>query len=205
MEKTIDARGLACPEPVLKAKQAVDNDAPLGLRIRVDNGAAVENLSRFLGLQGYEVRSEGEGNDFEVIALKSGAPAPELQPAPSAQVDNGLESPKKILVFIPTDRMGHGDDELGKKLMKSFIKTLGEMGEELWQIVLVNNGVKMTIGGSSVLADLQAHAHQGVRILVCGTCLSHFNLLEAKQVGETTNMLDIVTAMQLADKVIQPG
>ncbi|MGD8671214.1 MAG: sulfurtransferase-like selenium metabolism protein YedF, partial [Desulfobacterales bacterium] len=28
------------------------------------------------------------------------------------------------------------------------------------------------------------------------------NLLEQKQVGETTNMLDIVTAMQLADKVI---
>ena len=28
------------------------------------------------------------------------------------------------------------------------------------------------------------------------------NLLEKKQVGVTTNMLDIVTAMQLADKVI---
>jgi hypothetical protein len=37
---------------------------------------------------------------------------------------------------------------------------------------------------------------------VCGTCLNHFNLIERKQVGETTNMLDIVTAMQLADKVI---
>jgi hypothetical protein len=30
----------------------------------------------------------------------------------------------------------------------------------------------------------------------------HFNILDEKQVGETTNMLDIVTAMQLADKVI---
>jgi hypothetical protein len=38
--------------------------------------------------------------------------------------------------------------------------------------------------------------------MVCGTCLNHFQLLEQKQVGETTNMLDIVTAMQLADKVI---
>ena len=37
---------------------------------------------------------------------------------------------------------------------------------------------------------------------VLQTCLNHFNLLERKQVGETTNMLDIVTAMQLADKVI---
>ena len=29
-----------------------------------------------------------------------------------------------------------------------------------------------------------------------------FDLLDRKEVGETTNMLDIVTAMQLADKVI---
>ncbi len=42
----------------------------------------------------------------------------------------------------------------------------------------------------------------GLKIMVCGTCLDHFNLLDRKQVGETTNMLDIVTAMQLADKVI---
>jgi hypothetical protein len=37
---------------------------------------------------------------------------------------------------------------------------------------------------------------------VCGTCLTHFGILEQKRAGETTNMLDIVTAMQLADKVI---
>jgi len=43
---------------------------------------------------------------------------------------------------------------------------------------------------------------EGLKILVCGTCLDHFDVLEKKQVGETTNMLDIVTAMQLADKVI---
>ena len=43
---------------------------------------------------------------------------------------------------------------------------------------------------------------EGLTILVCGTCLDHFDLLARKQVGQTTNMLDIVTAMQLADKVI---
>jgi len=42
----------------------------------------------------------------------------------------------------------------------------------------------------------------GVMVLVCGTCLQHFQVLEQKQVGETTNMLDIVTHMQLAGKVI---
>ena len=68
--------------------------------------------------------------------------------------------------------------------------------------VLVNNGVKLTIVDSPVLEDLAAYEKEGLTILVCGTCLTHFGLLEAKKVGLTTNMLDIVTAMQLADKVI---
>jgi len=87
-------------------------------------------------------------------------------------------------------------------LMLSFLRTLKEMGPDLWRLVFVNNGVKLTIDGSEVLDDLKAYENGGLKILVCGTCLTHFNLLERKQVGETTNMLDIVTAMQLADKVI---
>jgi selenium metabolism protein YedF len=106
------------------------------------------------------------------------------------------------MVMIATDRIGFGDDELGIKLMISFVKTLKEMGSELWRLVFVNNGVKLTITGAEVLEDIRSLADNGVHILVCGTCLMHFNILEDKQVGETTNMLDIVTAMQLADKVI---
>jgi len=101
-----------------------------------------------------------------------------------------------------TDRMGFGDDTLGLKLMVNFLRTLKEMGDELWRLVFVNNGVKLTIDGSEVLEDLKGYEKEGLNILVCGTCLNHFNLLDRKQVGETTNMLDIVTAMQLADKVI---
>jgi selenium metabolism protein YedF len=104
--------------------------------------------------------------------------------------------------MVATDKMGRGDDELGKKLMISFLTTLNEMGEELWRLVFVNDGVKLTIEDSDVLPVLKKLESGGVYILVCGTCLTHFDLLEKKQVGETTNMLDIVTAMQLADKVI---
>ena len=54
-----------------------------------------------------------------------------------------------------TDRMGFGDDELGLKLMLSFLRTLKEMGPDLWRLVFVNNGVKLTIDGSEVLEDLK--------------------------------------------------
>jgi selenium metabolism protein YedF len=106
------------------------------------------------------------------------------------------------MVMVTTDRMGYGDDDLGVKLMVNFLKTLNEMGAELWRLVLVNNGVKLAVTGSEVLDVLRQLESDGISILVCGTCLTHFDLLEQKQVGETTNMLDIVTAMQLADKVI---
>jgi selenium metabolism protein YedF len=86
--------------------------------------------------------------------------------------------------------------------MVNFLRTLKEMGPDLWRLVFVNNGVKLAVAGAEVIGDLKALEDSGLKILVCGTCLNHFDLLEKKQVGETTNMLDIVTAMQLADKVI---
>lgn len=110
----------------------------------------------------------------------------------------------KIMVLLGSDVIGSGDDELGSKLMINFIKTLGEMGSELWRLVLINNGVKLAVTDSPVYSDLRALEKEGRTILCCGTCLAHFGLAEAEKAGVTTNMVDIVTAMQLADKVICP-
>ncbi len=86
--------------------------------------------------------------------------------------------------------------------MISYLKTLKEMGPELWQLIFVNGGVKLTIDSSPVLQELQGYEQAGVIIFACGTCLEHFGLTARKKVGGTTNMLDIVMATQLADKVI---
>ncbi|WP_373500996.1 sulfurtransferase-like selenium metabolism protein YedF [Desulfococcus sp.] len=195
--KVIDARGLACPAPVLMTKDAVETDAAGRVRVIVDNRASGENVSLFLESRGFQVSVEEQGGDFHVTG--EGTPGAAAAPSVSQFPDADL---KKIMVMVTTDRMGYGDDELGLKLMLSFIKTLKEMGSELWRLVLVNNGVKLAVEGSAALADLLSLAASGVTILVCGTCLTHFDLLNAKQAGETTNMLDIVTAMQLADKVV---
>ena len=91
---------------------------------------------------------------------------------------------------------------LGAGLMLNLLNTLNEMGEALWRLVFLNSGVKLTIEGAETLPAIQHLVAHGVSVLVCGTCLNHFNLLDRKRVGETTNMLDIVTSLQLADKVI---
>jgi selenium metabolism protein YedF len=196
-EKELDCRGLACPNPVIRTKEIIDAGGVEKLTVLVDNAAARENVGRFLQRSGYEVQVAEQGGDFVVVGQR-GLTMPGAGPAPGPEAP----SSQKILVLIGTDRLGTGDDNLGRKLLVNFIGTLKEMGKELWCLVLVNGGVKLAVSGSEVLASLQELEQGGVMVLVCGTCLNHFNLLEQKQVGETTNMLDIVTHMQLADKVI---
>jgi len=199
MSREIDCRGLACPGPVLKTKELIEQEQPEKLSIIVDNEAAKQNVTRFLEYQGFVVSVSEEGSDLHVMGHAGGKNASKPAPVETAESE---EVKQKIMVMVSNDRMGHGDDELGLKLMVSFLNTLKEMGDELWRLVFVNNGVKMTISDSEVLPVLKELEARGIYILVCGTCLTHFNLLEKKMVGETTNMLDIVTAMQLADKVV---
>ena len=195
--KLVDCRGLACPAPVLQTREALEKEHPNVIKVLVDNEAAKQNVTRFMKSRNLEVSVQQEGDDFHVIG-KVGEGVVPVTPAPE-KPETGQ---KKIMVMVANDCMGHGDDELGEKLMVSFLKTLKEMVEELWRLVFVNNGVKLTIEGSDILPVIQELEKEGINILICGTCLTHFNLLNKKQVGKTTNMLDIVTAMQLADKVI---
>ena len=195
--KEIDARGLACPAPVLQAKAALQEESPNGVRVVVDNAASQQNVQRFLESQGFQTVLEQVDSDYVVIGNCDSMSS--VQPHSAAETDGEV---KKIMVMCASDRLGFGDDALGLKLMANFLRTLKEMGDELWRLVFVNNGVKLTIEGSDVLEDLKAYESAGLKILVCGTCLDHFQLLKKKRVGETTNMLDIVTAMQLADRVI---
>ncbi|MFZ5569020.1 MAG: sulfurtransferase-like selenium metabolism protein YedF [Thermodesulfobacteriota bacterium] len=195
--KKIDARGLSCPAPVLLAKELIEKENPASLTILVDNAAARQNICRFLESHRFEVSVEPQGNEFQVTGRRMEAGSSEIP-----RTENPEPACCKIMVLAATDRMGFGDDELGVRLMINFIKTLKEMGPELWRLVFVNNGVKLTTATSPVLDILRDYEKNGLQILVCGTCLDHFNLLEQKQAGQTTNMLDIVSSMQLADKVI---
>lgn len=196
----IDCRGLACPAPVLKAKNAIEKDGLTDIAIMVDNEAAKQNVTRFFKSKGFIVKIRDE-EDFFIVFGKSADAAVKEDKQTMKHLDSETDN-QKIAVMVTSDVIGHGDDELGSKLMSSFIKTLSEMGDDLWRLILINSGVKLTIDGADALEDLKALEKEGIHILVCGTCLTFFNLLEKKMVGETTNMLDVVTALQLADKVI---
>ena len=209
-EITLDCTGLACPQPVLKCKDTIRETSPKLISVTVDNDAAKENVSRFLQTQNYSVelsstqnqvyeiiaRSKQESNSFEQSHKQTGE-TPQEQP-------RGIqEAEDKQLVLITSDTIGHGDEHLGSKLLHNFLATLPEMGDSLWRIILINAGVKLAVSDSPALESLQKLKNAGVSILVCGTCLNYFQLLEQKQIGQTTNMLDVVSSLQLASKVIK--
>lgn len=202
----LDCRGLNCPQPVINTKALVDQGLN-EFKVRVDNQAASENVTNFLGTQGYQVEMEKEGAEFVLHGRRDGQA--DQAPAGAEEFDPSLyqcpvptQEQTKICVLIATDRIGRGDDELGRKLMASYLSTLKEMGPELWRLVLLNAGVKLAVEGADSVEALKELEQSGVSILVCGTCLTFFDLLEAKVVGETTNMLDVVTSLQVADKTI---
>ena len=188
----------------MMVKDLVEKENPGDLIVLVDNDASRENVARFLTTRNYSVTEEKEGGEFHLFARYAGggeqqAPVPAPARVPSADVRS------KIMVMVTSAQLGRGDDMLGAKLMANYLKTLKEIGNDLWQLVFVNSGVQLTTDSSPVLAELQEYEKNGVIVLACGTCLEHFHLTEKKKVGATTNMLDIVTATQLADKVISVG
>ena len=66
MNRTVDARGMACPLPVVNAKKAAE-EMKTGdtLVILVDNEIAVQNLTRFAEHKGYGVVSEKKAEKEE--------------------------------------------------------------------------------------------------------------------------------------------
>lgn len=197
---TLDCKGLACPGPVLRCLDCIEKEAPAALHVLVDDAGALENVLRLLAGKGYTVEFSQAMGVWTIEARREdGQPAPKKAPVVcAAPGQHG-----KTLVFLTAETIGAGDDELGGKLMLNFLATLPELGLGLWRIILVNGAVKLATEGHPCLEKLAALAASGVSILVCGTCLSFFGLMEKKRVGETTNMLDVVTSLGTAGKVIQ--
>jgi selenium metabolism protein YedF len=208
MTTTLDCRGLACPGPVLRCLECLKNESPAELAVLVDDSGALENVSRLLAGKGYTVSNARTGEHWTISACGGAAPAAQgegdHQPVPGAACAAAVRTALgQTCVFLTREVIGGGDDELGGKLMLNFLGTLPELGDSLWRIVLVNGAVKLACEGHPCLEKLHALADAGVSILVCGTCLGFFGLMEKKQVGETTNMLDVVTSLNLAAKVIE--
>jgi selenium metabolism protein YedF len=189
--ETIDARGLPCPQPVVRTKKALEAAPGESLTVRVDNPESRDNVSRFARSQGCEVAvREAEGDFYLDIT-------PQSAPAPVAEVAGGG------VVLITDYRFGTGDERLGEILMKAFLNTLWDYDPKPAKLVFVNYGVRLTTEGSEVLETLSLLEKKGVEVFSCGTCLEYYGLGEKLKVGLVSNMYAIVDILLSASKVVR--
>ncbi len=202
-DKVVDARGMACPLPVVNAKQAADAMGGSGiLTVLVDNEIAVQNLTKFAGTRNYEVASEKKGEkDFEVRMKVTGGAAAAEEEAPACAPDAVR---KGIVAVLSANTMGLGEEKLGKSLMKAFIFALSKQDELPETILCYNSGAFLTTEGSESLEDLKNMEAEGVKILTCGTCMDFYGIKEKLSVGGVTNMYDIVEIQEKAAKILRP-
>lgn len=201
----IDARGQACPLPVVRAKKALSAIGEGVLEVLVDNETAVHNLEALAKTLKVEAVGEKRGEDAFAVTFSKGAAASDGQAGSAASCPAVDPAPTGGRVaVIPSEFMGSGDDELGAVLMKGFVFALTQLDELPETVLMYNGGVKLACTGSSSLDDLRTLAEAGVEIMSCGTCLNHYGLAEQLEVGEATNMYVIVEKQASARGIIRP-
>ena len=200
MNKRIDARGLACPKPVVMTKNALEEMEAGIIEVLVDNKPAVENVSRFARNSGCEVKVQEEGKNFIVEVTKR-----ESSEVSKEEIVCRVEPQKTgkgIAILIASDTIGRGSNELGAILMRALFPTLLEASPRPRKLIFMNNGAKLTVEGSIYLDDISKLEKEGIEVFVCGTCLDFFHLKDKVRVGKISNFFEITQTLVEADKVI---
>jgi hypothetical protein len=105
----------------------------------------------------------------------------------------------RTVIVLNQDAMGHGDPELGRRILKSFLVKSGVFAE-LDAIVFFNSGVRLVGAESPVRAELENLLEHGVDLVPCGTCVEALGVKVA--VGRIGDMGEIVRRLAAAAKVI---
>lgn len=197
----IDVRDLPCPEPVLKAKKALNGATHQSLELNNyeiigNTPTSKDNLTRFLETSGF-IFEVGYGRDGQFMIIVKGKKSAESKEAKDKIV------PKMML--IKDDKVGEG--ELGSMLVSGFIKSLLQSSVLPQKIMFVNRGVLLTTDNNEVANDeiveaLKELEKQGVEIYSCGSCLSYFALTERLKVGMIGNAIEGIQNMLTSDSLV---
>ena len=185
-----------------KSKKAIEGLTEAAVvEVSVDNEIAVQNVTKMVTQKNLESTCEKIDENNYVIRVKCGEI---IENEVSEEVIATVENKEKIVVVLSSDKMGEGDDELGKVLIKGFIYAVTQLDKLPKAVLLYNGGVKLSSEGSDSIEDLKALEEKGVEILSCGTCLNFYNLQDKLKVGKVTNMYSIVEEMTGATNIVRP-
>lgn len=186
IRRTLDARGLPCPQPVILTRKAMAEGGFAALEVLVDDAAARENILKFAAWARCEVEEVATEGTLTRIVLRPGTPGEAAEPAPVVPAPAGAAT-----VLLTSDGIGAASPDLARLLMRGFLYTLTECDVPPVRIILMNAGVRLALEGSDSLDNLRTIADRGVDIIACGTCLEFYKSTEVLAVGRISNMYEI--------------
>jgi selenium metabolism protein YedF len=190
----IDARGQACPKPVMMAEEAVSKIGEGIVEVLVDNEASVKNLSRFAKNNALYAETE-KVDDYWKVKIVKGYPCEIAEEEEKPLVDKG------VFLIIGTDVMGK-DEDIGRVLMKGFFETMKVTKELPQSIFFLNKGVMLTTTDTEIIPVLKELEYMGVEIYSCGTCLKHYGLESELKVGHRGTTNHIIEGLKEFKKVV---
>ncbi len=199
-KKEIDARGLACPQPVVLAGKALEESGEYDIVMLVDGETARDNVMRLVTSRGCSAHAESDGEGFKIVIRKQPGARTAAQECPACATMAAAHA--EVVYLFDCDHVGP-NRELGKVLANGFLNAALALPDTHCTIILISNAVRLATQGSyalDILKKIEAHGH---RILICGTCLDFFKIRTDVRLGTISNALEIMQAMTGADNVIK--
>ena len=202
--KTFDAQNQICPKPLIMAKKALKEcQQDEVFELLINNETSKENVERFLSENKISFITKQADELYQLI-ITSGNSELLNEDAEAFCPITKTSSNTGDLIIINKDQIGHGPKDLSQKLVEGFFSTIEESGATPYGIVFYNSGVFLAMNDSPVLSNLKQIEKNGTKILVCGTCVDHYELKSNVGIGTISNMYDILGMMQKATKVFTP-
>lgn len=188
--KQIDCRGLTYLKTIREMKEYFNSIGEGEALISVGSNLEKSNVIRFAMHQGYQVEENYHEDEFLIHVEKRGC------------LD--IETDEEIFsILMMSDKLGTGNSELGRKLIKEYFEALNECSKLPKEIMFINEAVKLLEQDSEVLEEIRMLYRKGVMILINDTSLKYYSLEDKVTFGEVTNMYHMVATMNKSKNLIK--
>lgn len=201
----INTSGQQCPAPLIATKRAL-KEVHIGNSFQVitDNQTSFNNISRFLKDNKTEFISEESNGIWTLTITKKTTEPVTTEPEEYCKDVIPHFSQGDFIIAFTSDKMGDGDEELGRLLMTNFIKAIKDLEVLPGKMVFYNKGVTLGAEGSSAIDHLKEIEKMGVSMLLCATCAKFYSLEDKIRIGTLSNMFEIAQVMSSTGNIVRP-
>lgn len=203
--KTLDLRGLRCPEPLKRTQEELDliKEGVLVVLVESPSNWNIERLAKKSGLR---FEQKKQDNHWELRIVKTPHSRPPKEGVLKRMLNAFRHKPKAeglgdMAIVVSRDTFGKEGD-LGKLLIKAFLETMKVTDDIPAFMFFMNSGVMLTTELDETVSLLKEFESKGAEIYTCSTCLKHFGLEDRLRVGQAGGMAVLMDGMRTARRVI---